>query len=76
MYTIHPDALLTPGDVCVSPLAVNWVCKKADWDQQCHDFPNLCSLPQETSGVYVCGGVGGYSCVWVVVRVWGGTHIV
>lgn len=38
------------GDMCVSPLAVNWVCKKADYRQQCSERPTLCTLPKETSG--------------------------
>lgn len=38
------------GDVCVSPLSVDWVCKKASWSQQCQGYPNVCSLPQEATG--------------------------
>jgi hypothetical protein len=38
------------GDVCVSPLSVDWVCKKASWSQQCQGYPNVCSLPQEAAG--------------------------
>lgn len=38
------------GDLCVSPLAVNWVCKKADFLQQCSNAHTLCTMPEETSG--------------------------
>ncbi len=36
--------------MCVSPLSVDWVCKKASWSQQCQGYPNVCSLPQEEAG--------------------------
>lgn len=37
------------GDICISPFSVNWVCKKADWRQQCGGG-ELCSLPEQQSG--------------------------
>ncbi|KAG1654769.1 hypothetical protein FOA52_015329 [Chlamydomonas sp. UWO 241] len=38
------------GDVCVSPLSVNWVCKKASWQQQATGHPNQCVRPEEQNG--------------------------
>ena len=39
----NPDTQITrEGDICISPWAVNWDCKLADWDQQCAGFPNVC----------------------------------
>lgn len=48
-----PNPSSTPnrvGDLCISPLAVNWACKKADYLQQCNGGRTLCTLPQETDG--------------------------
>ncbi|GIL75443.1 hypothetical protein Vretimale_8072 [Volvox reticuliferus] len=38
------------GDVCISPVSVNWVCKKSTWTLQSEGFPNQCFRPQETAG--------------------------
>ncbi|GLI61951.1 hypothetical protein VaNZ11_004513, partial [Volvox africanus] len=38
------------GDVCISPVSVNWVCKKSTWSLQSEGFPNQCFRPQETAG--------------------------
>ncbi|GFR47452.1 hypothetical protein Agub_g9177, partial [Astrephomene gubernaculifera] len=38
------------GDVCVSPVSVNWVCKKASWGQQAAGYPNQCFRPGEAAG--------------------------
>lgn len=48
-----PNPLVKPnrvGDMCVSPLAVNWACKKADYLQQCQGRTTLCTLPDQVSG--------------------------
>ncbi|EFJ50281.1 hypothetical protein VOLCADRAFT_89239 [Volvox carteri f. nagariensis] len=38
------------GDVCISPVSVNWVCKKSTWVMQSEGFPNQCFRPEETEG--------------------------
>lgn len=38
------------GDVCVSPMAMNWNCKLADWVGQAKGYPNMCFLPEEIDG--------------------------
>lgn len=38
------------GDVCITPWAINWNCKKADWEGQCLSSPNLCFRPMEING--------------------------
>eukprot|EP00798_Chlamydomonas_sp_ICE-L_P004922 gene4922-34692_t len=52
------ESVIRVGDVCITPYAVNWDCKQADWSQ--HFFGstnwdakvnNLCWLPEENFGV-------------------------
>ncbi|KAG2438952.1 hypothetical protein HYH02_010745 [Chlamydomonas schloesseri] len=38
------------GDVCISPVSVNWVCKKSTWTLQAQGFPNQCFRPAEVAG--------------------------
>ncbi|KXZ49339.1 hypothetical protein GPECTOR_22g933 [Gonium pectorale] len=38
------------GDVCISPVSVNWVCKKSTWSLQAEGFPNQCFRPEEVAG--------------------------
>jgi len=38
------------GDVCVSPMSINWSCKLADWVGQAEGYPDMCFLPEEVSG--------------------------
>ncbi|KAG2443695.1 hypothetical protein HXX76_002043 [Chlamydomonas incerta] len=38
------------GDICISPVSVNWVCKKSTWTLQSQGFPNQCFRPQEVAG--------------------------
>ncbi|KAG2500711.1 hypothetical protein HYH03_001476 [Edaphochlamys debaryana] len=38
------------GDVCISPVSVNWVCKKSTWTLQAEGFPNQCFRPKEVAG--------------------------
>lgn len=38
------------GDVCISPVSVNWVCKKSTWTLQSQGFPNQCFRPREVAG--------------------------
>jgi hypothetical protein len=36
------------GDVCISPLAVNWDCRKASWEQGSAGHPNQCTFPGQS----------------------------
>lgn len=38
------------GDVCITPVSVNWVCKKSTWTLQAEGYPNQCFRPQEVAG--------------------------
>lgn len=38
------------GDVCVTPMSMNWNCKLADWVGQAKGYPNMCFLPEEING--------------------------
>ncbi|KAF8058359.1 PSMD9 [Scenedesmus sp. PABB004] len=35
------------GDVCVSPLSVNWDCRQASWQQTSTGHPNQCTFPEQ-----------------------------
>ena len=45
-----PGRLVRLGDIAVTPYAVNWNCKLADWTGQCSGSPDLCTYPAETAG--------------------------
>lgn len=38
------------GDVCVSPLSVNWACHKGSWEGAAKGFPDQCYAPIESNG--------------------------
>ncbi|XP_024385844.1 uncharacterized protein [Physcomitrium patens] len=38
------------GDVCVTPMSMNWNCKLADWIGQAKGYPDLCFSPEEING--------------------------
>jgi hypothetical protein len=50
------------GDVCVTPMSVNWSCKLADWVGQAQGYPNMCFLPGEIDGPSVSSLYG--DCVF------------
>ena len=45
-----PGRLVRLGDIGVTPYAVNWNCKLADWTGQCNGALNLCTYPAEVAG--------------------------
>ena len=45
-----PGRLVRLGDIAVTPYAVNWNCKLADWTGQCNGSPDLCSYAAEVAG--------------------------
>ena len=45
-----PQRLTRLGDIAVTPYAVNWNCKLADWTGQCAGAPDLCTYPAEVAG--------------------------
>ncbi len=55
------------GDMCVSGLAVNWVCKKADYLQQCGRVDTLCTMPGVLRGGGLELGTCAYACVGVYI---------
>ena len=38
------------GDVCVSPLSVNWACHKGSWAGAAAGYPDQCYDPKESNG--------------------------
>lgn len=50
------------GDVCVTPMSINWSCKLADWVGQAQGYPNMCFLPGEIEGPSVASLYG--DCVF------------
>jgi hypothetical protein len=38
------------GDVCVSPLSVNWACHKGSWEGAAKGYPDQCYAPKESNG--------------------------
>ncbi len=38
------------GDMCISPLALDGLCRLASWQQQSAGFPNVCTMPQQSAG--------------------------
>ena len=51
--TIHSrKPIARIGDVCITPMAVNWDCKKSSWSQQAAGYPNVCThLAEDSSPV-------------------------
>ncbi|KAL6757252.1 hypothetical protein V8C86DRAFT_1711349 [Haematococcus lacustris] len=47
-----PRKTVRVGDLCISPISVNWACTQASWSQQCLSSPpgNLCFRPQYNFG--------------------------
>lgn len=54
----HTHKITRFGDVCVTPMSINWSCKMADWVGQAKGYPDMCFLPEEINGPEVAALYG------------------
>jgi hypothetical protein len=71
------DAVTRVGDVCITPYAINWDCKQADWGQQVWMVWTVWGV-EVRWWVLVSHGLGLKAAdwvqqVWMVWTVWGGS---